>query len=87
MSTSPLKIDILVFTIDVLDHNKAEKISRILDNMGVLVSIQCWCMVYDGKKGCQYGSGQTCEKGYVIIVPKQHREVTISVANAVDSTG
>lgn len=87
MITSPLKIDILVFTIDVLEADKTGKISHILDNMGILVSSQCGCMFHDGEKECQYGPNQACEKGYVIIVPRKHREVTISVANAVDATG
>lgn len=75
-----------LYTIEIPDPHKAKKLFRRLDNMGILVSSKCKC-VAAGRKRCQYGSGQTCKKGYVIIVPKQHREVTISVANAVDSTG
>jgi len=75
------------FTIDVLEFDKVEKISHILDNLGVLVSNKCGCVAYDGKKRCQYGIGQSCKKGYVIIVPRKDRDIMNSVVSSINATG
>lgn len=74
-----------LYTIGIPEPNKAEKLVRILDNMGILVSSVCRCITADGKKECQYGPGWKCERGYVIIVPKKDRETMINVANAVEA--
>ena len=74
-----------LYTIVFSEPNKAEKLVRILDNMGILVSSKCRCITAEGKRRCQYGPGWQCEGGYVIIVPRKDRETMISVANAVDT--
>ena len=73
-------------TIEVFDRIKAKRTVHVLDDMGILVSSKCKCVVA-GRKECQYGPGQQCKKGYIIIVPRKDREVMINVANAVDTTG
>ena len=74
-----------LYTIEFSEPHKAEKLVRILDNMGILVSSKCRCITADGKRECQYGPGWQCERGYVIIVPRKDRETMINVANAVDA--